>query len=254
MASVMAERGRGRELARAGRLSVRLAAGPDEVEAAQRLRWRVFGEELGARLGVDDERLDRDDFDPFCEHLIVEDECRGEIVGTYRVLFPAAARRAGRRYIETQFATDRLQALSGDLVELGRSCVHPDYRTGGTIMLLWSGLGELLAGADHRYLIGCASVPGLDGGRFAASLWRRLWADHAAPEAWRVFPLRRLAVEALAHDCELVVPPLIRGYLRAGARLLGEPHVDVEFGCVDFPVLLSLEQLGERFARRFVRA
>jgi putative hemolysin len=90
--------------------------------------------------------------------------------------------------------------------------------------------------------------------RFAASLWRRLWADHAAPEPFRVFPKRPLAVDALAHDCELVVPPLLKGYLRAGAMLLGEPHVDREFGCVDVPVLVELERLSSRYSRRFMRA
>ena len=144
MAVVMAERGRSRELARAGRLSVRLAAAPAEIEAAQRLRWQVFSEELGARLGSGADRLDRDAFDRFCEHLIVEDGSTGEIVGTYRVLFPTAALRAGCLYIETQFFTDRLRGVRSELVELGRSCVHPDYRTGATIMLLWSGLALTL--------------------------------------------------------------------------------------------------------------
>ncbi len=254
MAVVMAERVRGRELARAGRLSVRLAATPDEIEAAQRLRWRVFHEELGARPAGGGERIDRDAFDRFCEHLIVEDAATGGIVGTYRVLFPSSAQRAGCLYIETQFFTDRLRAVRGELVELGRSCVHPDYRTGATILLLWSGLGELLAGSPYRYLIGCASVPGDGGGRHAASLWRRLWAEHAAPEAWRVFPKRRLDVESLDHGCAVVVPPLVKGYLRAGGRLLGEPHVDDAFGCVDFPMLLSLGDLDGRYSRRFVRA
>jgi putative hemolysin len=254
MSAVFEQRSRSRELARGGRLVVRLAAGPDEIEAAQRLRWQVFVEELGARIATPRQGLDADRFDPFCEHLIVEDESTGGIVGTYRVLLPEPARRAGSLYIESEFSIDRLHRMRPQLVELGRSCVRREYRTGGAILLLWTGLGELLADRGHRYLIGCASVPDADGGRFAASLWRRLWADHAAPEPLRVFPKRPLAVDALAHDCELVVPPLLKGYLRAGAMLLGEPHVDREFGCVDVPVLVELERLSSRYSRRFLRA
>ncbi len=242
-----------RELARAGRMVARLARGPAEVEAAQRLRWRVFAQELGARLRGPVAGLDQDPFDPFCEHLIVVDEDSGAIVGTYRLMFPEPARRAGGLYTQGEFVTDRLAPIRGELVELGRSCVDPVYRTGTAIMLLWAGLGELLGALPYRYLVGCASVPAADGGRYAASLWRRLWATHAAPEAWRVFPRERLDVDALAHDIEVVVPPLIKGYLRAGGRLLGEPHVDRDFGCADLPILVALDGMDGRYARRFVR-
>lgn len=254
MSAVFEQRERARELARAGRLVVRLADGPREIEAAQRLRWQVFVQEMGARIDTLQAGVDADRFDPFCEHLIVEDETIGEVVGTYRVLRPEQARRAGGLYIESEFSIDRLHRMRPGLVELGRSCVRRDYRTGGAIMLLWAGLGELLAGTGHRYLIGCASVPNGDGGRYAASLWRHLWADHAAPEGWRVFPKRPLPVEVLALDCEPIVPPLLKGYLRAGAMLLGEPHVDRDFGCVDVPVLVELERLTARYSRRFLRA
>jgi len=253
MAVVFEERLRPQVLARAGRLVARVATRPDEIEAAQRLRWRVFSEEFGARPGAAADGLDRDLFDRFCRHLIVEDESIGEVVGTYRVMMPDAAARAGGLYTEGEFFTDRLRPIRAELVELGRSCVHPDYRTGATIMLLWSGLGELLAGQPAFYLIGCASVPLHDGGGYAASLWRQLWARHAAPEHLRVFPKRRLAVEDLAHDCEVVVPPLIKGYLRAGGMLIGEPFEDVEFGCVDLPMLLTPERMSARYARRVVK-
>jgi putative hemolysin len=255
MLEMLEERPPVRELARAGRLSVRLARGPRDVEAAQRLRWQVFSEELGARLPGGRRGLDLDPFDRFCEHLIVEDESSGDVVGTYRVLFPDRAREAGGLYIESEFFTDRLRALKPGLVELGRSCVRRDFRTGAAIMLLWSGLAELMSTSSCRHLIGCASVPLGDEGHLAASLWRRLWADHASSEAMRVFPKRRLPLERLGLDegTEPVVPPLLKGYLRAGGVLLGDPHVDPEFGCADFPILLELERLSARYSRRFAR-
>jgi putative hemolysin len=254
MSAVLEAPIRSTELARAGRLVARLAVSPADIEAAQRLRWRVFTEEYGARLSGSTPGVDHDIFDRFCRHLIVEDLASGEVVGTYRVMLPEQGREAGGLYVESEFFTDRLRSIRHELVELGRSCVHPDYRTGATIMLLWAGLGALLAGLPYRYLIGCASVPAADGGGFAATLWRALWAEHAAPEEFRVFPKRRLPVDALAHDCEVVVPPLIKGYLRAGGRLIGEPHHDVAFNCADVPMLLALDRIAARYSRRFLRS
>ncbi len=255
MLEMLEERPPVRELARAGRLVVRLARDRREIEAAQRLRWQVFSQELGARLASGRRGLDQDLFDRFCEHLIVEDESTGDVVGTYRILFPEPARAAGGLYIESEFFTDRLRPLKPGLVELGRSCVRRDLRTGAVIMLLWSGLAELLSTSSCRHVIGCASVPLTDGGHLAATLWRRVWADHASREAMRVFPKRRLQIERLGLEkgAEPVVPPLLKGYLRAGGVLLGDPHVDVEFGCADFPILLELDRLDARYSRRFVR-
>jgi putative hemolysin len=253
MAAVIEDRIGGAALARAGHLVARLATSPADIEAAQRLRWSVFAGELGARLAGGSPGIDRDTFDPYCRHLIVEDEQAGRVVGTYRIMLPDAALRAGALYTEGEFFTTRLRPIRHDLVELGRSCVHADYRTGATIRLLWAGLGEMLGALPHRYVIGCASVPLTDGGRFAASLWRQLWARHAAPEEWRVFPKRRLRVEDLAHDCDVVVPPLVKGYLRAGGMLIGEPCEDAAFGCADLPMLLALDRLSERYSRRFIR-
>ena len=254
MQVVSGSRARGAELARAGRLSVRLAATAAEIEAAQRLRWRVFAGELGARLATDRDGLDRDAFDAHCHHLVVEDESRGEIVGTYRAMLPDAARRIGRLYIETEFDVDGLAPIRDGLVELGRSCVHADYRSGATIMLLWSGLGSLLAGAGCRHVIGCASVPMADGGRQAADLFVSLNARHAAPGPFGVRPRDPLPVAALATGADVPVPPLVKGYLRAGGRLVGEPHVDRAFGCVDFPMMLAIDEADDRYTRRFIRA
>jgi putative hemolysin len=253
MAVVFGKQVRSGELARAGSLVARLASHGSEIEAAQRLRFAVFARELGARLESWADGLDRDRFDAFCQHLLVEDTATGEVVGTYRLMLPEQARLAGALYTDGEFLTDRLAPIRDDIVELGRSCVHPDYRSGAVIMLLWAGLGELLGSLPYRYLIGCASVSTADGGHFAATLYRRLQATHGGSEALRVFPRERLPIESLLHDCEVVVPPLVKGYLRAGGQLIGEPHHDRAFGCADFPLLLSLERLEGRYSRRFIR-
>jgi len=235
----------------AGNFEVRLARHADEVAAAQRLRYQVFAEEMGARLPNADGGLDVDMFDRFCEHLLVHDRERDEVVGTYRIMFPEQARQIGCLYADQEFWLTRLDPIRGDIVELGRSCVHPDYRSGGVIMLLWAGLGELLARRSERFVIGCVSVPMADGGHYAASLYRKLAARHQADESLRVWPKDRLPIESLYHDCDVVIAPLIKGYLRVGAQLLGEPHRDFEFGCADLPMLLPIERINPRYARRF---
>ncbi|MGC9129206.1 MAG: GNAT family N-acetyltransferase, partial [Acidithiobacillus sp.] len=123
---------------RKGERSLRLylARHQDEVEAAQRLRYRVFSAEYGAQLSGAP-GLDQDEYDPFCEHLIVEDEQCQEVVGTYRLFLPEQVHRVGRYYAQTEFDLSRLMALNVRILELGRSCVHPDYRQGAVITLLW---------------------------------------------------------------------------------------------------------------------
>lgn len=239
-------------LAGAGNLTVSLATRPSEIEQALRLRHRVFAGELGARLASSD-GLDRDIFDPYCKHLIVRDTTTGDVVGTYRVLMPEQARVLGCLYSDGEFWLTRLNPLRDSIVELGRSCVDPAYRSGAAIMLLWSGLGALLAGSGHRYLLGCVSVPTGDGGTFAANLYRKLAAQHLSDETLRVWPRDRLRVDSFAETPEAPLPTLMKGYLRAGAQLLGEPHVDHEFGCADFPMMLSLDDLGTRHRRRFLQ-
>lgn len=239
-------------LASAGALTVSLARDAGEIEQALRLRHRVFVGELGARATGDD-GIERDIFDPYCRHLIVRDTARDAVVGTYRVLMPEQARVIGCLYTDREFWLTRLNGLRGSIVELGRSCVDPAYRSGATMLLLWSGIGALLAGSGHRYLLGCVSVPMTDGGGFAANLYRRIEGRHLADDTLRVWPRDRLPIEAFADAGEAVAPPLMKAYLRAGAQVLGEPHRDFEFSCVDFPMMLRLDALNARHQRRFLQ-
>ena len=150
-------------------LHVGLANSETEILEAQKLRYRVFADEMGARLPTRSPGVDRDLYDPFCEHLIVRDEAAGRIVGTYRILSPAAARKVGGYYSENEFDLTRLQNLRSRLVEIGRSCIDADYRSGAVIALLWSGLARYMQENGYDYLIGCASGRKADGGPNAAS-------------------------------------------------------------------------------------
>ena len=238
-------------LTQAGTLTVSIACDANEIDQALRLRYRVFADELGARI-KSQAGIDRDIFDAYCEHVVVRDTARDEVVGTYRVLLPNRARALGQLYCDDEFWLTRLNPIRDALVELGRSCVHPDYRSGGVIMLLWTGIAELLSRTDCHYLIGCASVSIRDGGAVAANLYRQLAATHLADESLRVWPRERLAIEDHAPAGPVAVPALVKGYLRAGASLLGEPHRDSEFVCADFPLLLQVDRLSRRYQRRFM--
>lgn len=121
-------------------LSVGLATCEREIHDAQKLRYRIFADELGANLPTRTPGVDQDIYDPYCDHLVVRDENSGAVVGTYRILSPEKARKIGGYYSENEFDLTRLLHLRPRMVEVGRSCVHPDYRTGATITLLWAGV------------------------------------------------------------------------------------------------------------------
>lgn len=237
--------------ARRPRLHVGLAQCESEIREAQKLRYRIFAEELGARLPTRLPGIDIDLYDPYCEHLIVRDEANGRIVGTYRILSPQSAKRTGGYYSENEFDLTRLQLLREGMVEIGRSCIDPDYRSGGTIALLWSGLAHYMTQGGYRTLIGCASIGMADGGHIAANLYRRL-GEHMAPPEYRVFPRHPLPVEQLFNGQQAELPPLIKGYLRAGAYVGGEPAWDPDFNTADLLIMLPMARVDERYARHFI--
>lgn len=234
------------------RLAVRWAADEEDVRAAQRLRHAVFVRELGARISPPPGTPaghDADLFDPFCEHLLVLAD--DEVVGTYRVLTPAAARRCGGYCTETEFDLTRLRPLRPRLVEAGRACVHAEHRQGGTILALWGAL----AGFMHRnrldVMIGCGSIGMRDGGQLAADLWHQLAPAHLAAVEHHVRPRLPLPVEDLVTGRPAEAPALLKAYLRCGAKLLGAPAWDPDFGTADLPIMLRLADMPVRYRRHF---
>lgn len=241
-----------------GGLTVTWARHQDEVRAAQRLRFEVFAGEMGARLPVTVPGHDIDLFDDFCEHLLVRACADGPVIGTYRVLTPAQARRVGGTYTDTEFDLTRLRALRPRMVELGRSCVHANHRHGGVILALWGALASFMARNQLDVMIGCASIPmlhhGVVSGDAAASVWRQLRNTHLAPIQDQVFPRLALPVERLNDGLAVEPPALIRGYLRLGAKVLGPPAWDPDFNAADLPLMMRLDELAPRFRRHFLRA
>ncbi len=233
---------------------VGLARSASEIREAQKLRYRVFAEEMGATLHCREDGVDSDFFDPYCEHLIVRDETRGRIVGTYRILTPEAARRVGGYYTETEFDLTRIDHLKPSLVEVGRSCIDSDYRSGTVIALLWMKLAEYMTQNGYEYLMGCASIGMGDGGHNAANIFLSLIDKHLSPIEYRGFPRSRLPYERLINGAPVEIPPLVKGYLRAGSWICGEPAWDPDFNSADLLVLLPMSRINARYMRHFVKA
>jgi putative hemolysin len=239
-------------------VSVAWARHQDEVRQAQRLRYAVFAAEMGARLETRLAGHDIDRFDDYCEHLLVRDIDTGSVVGTYRVLPPEQAARAGGLYSDTEFDLRQLDALRPRMVELGRSCVHADYRQGGVILALWSALAEFMLRNRLDTMIGCASIPmlhnGVVSGDVAASIWRQVSQRHLAQPQLRVTPRLALPVEQLDASLPVEPPALIKGYLRLGAKVLGAPAWDPDFNSADLPMLMRIDDLPPRYRRPFLGA
>lgn len=246
-------------LATANNLEVRLARTPSEVADAQRIRYRVFYEELGARPTHrinSSIPLDGDDFDEVCDHLLVLAD--GEVVGTYRLIRRAAAARVGRFYSEAEFDIAPLLDVSGEILELGRSCVQAEWRHRGTLQLLWQGIGAYVAHHRVQLLFGCGSLPGTDVAVLAPAL-AYLRQTHLAPLELRARARVNQAIPEASHTdqpCAIrsilsLLPPLLKGYLRLGAFVGDGAVIDRQFNTTDVLVILRTEDIADRYARRY---
>ncbi|GAB2761425.1 GNAT family N-acetyltransferase [Streptomyces bullii] len=241
------------------RYTVGLARDEEDVRAAQRLRYDVFAGEMGALLPASQPGHDIDAFDAYCDHLLVREEVTGQVVGTYRLLPPDRAAVAGRLYSEGEFDLGALDAVRPGLVEVGRSCVHPAHRDGAVISLIWAGIARYMTDRGHEWLAGCCSLPLGDGGALASATWDRVRAKHLAPEEYRVRPLLPWTPEAPGSGpgeappaVRPELPALLRGYLRLGAWVCGEPAHDPDFGVADLYVLLPMRRVDPRYLRHFL--
>jgi putative hemolysin len=233
-------------------LYLSIARNPEEVAEAQRLRYKVFAEEMGAQVSGTN-GLDIDGFDQFCDHLLVRERETDRVIGTYRILNPHQANLAGGYYSAGEFDLSRISHLFDRTVEVGRACVHQDYRNGGTITMLWAGLAKYMKSHNYEYMIGCGSVPMTDGGHMAASIFAQIKEKYLSPPEYRVFPHNRLPIEALENDLEVTCPALIKGYLRLGAYICGEPAWDADFNTADMLVMLPLSRMNKRYASHFLK-
>ena len=223
-----------------------------EVRAAQALRHDIFVGEMGARLHNEIPGLDHDYLDPHCHHLLVRDGLTGQLIGCTRILTEEGARKAGGFYSQGEFEIESVLALPGRFAEIGRTCVHRDYRNGATITALWSGIADFVAARRIDYLIGCASIPLGEDGSMAQAIFSELALRYLTPENLRVRPRIPLLRRDILACGGYSLPPLLKAYLRIGAQICGDPFLDEDFGVADVFILLSTRQLARRYARHFL--
>lgn len=236
-----------------GGFTVRLAQDAKDVEAAQHLRYAVFVEELGGDgpLVDHDARLERDRFDPFFDHLLVHDDATGEVVGVYRLLQQDRADEAGQFYSEDEYDLTPLRRSGRRLLELGRSCLHADYRGGPAMFHLWQGLADYVLAHEIEVMFGVASFHGTDPQALAAPL-SLLHHRHLAPPDLRVraraFQTMDLVPEADLdrRQAMLEVPALIKAYLRLGGFVGEGAFVDHDFNTTDVCLVMDTERMNDR--------
>jgi len=248
-----------------GPLQVRLAESGADIDAAQALRYRIFYETLGARPLPEMLRLRRDfdRFDGGCDHLLVLDHTRSSrdrVVGTYRLLRREAARRLGGFYSADEYDIGPLISHTGEILELGRSCVDAAYRHRSAMQLLWSGIAAYVFHHGITLMFGCASLPGTDPEPLA-TLLSYLHHYHLAPLALRpralgerYVQMRRLAIGAIEPGRALAaLPPLIKGYLRLGGFVGDGAVIDEQFNTTDVCILVKTDLVTEKYSRHYER-
>ena len=239
------------------RYTVALARSAGEIEEAQRLRYQVFFEEMGATPAHSGGELDIDEYDADCEHLLVRDDASGQVVGCYRIMRPETARCRGAFYSDSEFDLSRLHHLRHNSAEVGRACIHPDFRSGSVIMLLWSGLAQFMLENRYEYLIGCASINLSEGHDNALAVYREMIKNNLAPSEYRVFPRHAYPVD-ISRTVESIaparIPPLLKGYARLGAWICGAPAWDADFNTADLFVLLPIARLPASYTKHFIGA
>jgi putative hemolysin len=255
---------------RLGRLEVRLAQDEAEVKAAQGLRYRVFYNEMGAHPTPEmaKQSLDFDALDQYCDHLIVIDHHADKkddaVIGTYRLVRREAAKRNGGFYSSSEYDISRLEAWDGEILEVGRSCVHESFRNRPTMQLLWRGIADYIASYGVDILFGCASLPGTDPKALAVPLTYLYHYHLAAPSLrpvalpHRYVDMRLMEPGAITMEQGLKqlrlfseLPPLLKGYLRLGGFVGDGAVVDEQFNTTDVCVLVKTDLIAERYSRHY---
>jgi putative hemolysin len=223
------------------------------IRESQRLRYRVFAKEMGAKLKSEAEELDYDEVDQYCDHMVVYDQVDEKVVGYTRLLTQYQAEKLGRFYSQGEFHLDQVLALPGRFLEIGRTCVDPDYRGSAVLTTLWSGLVEYALKGQFNYLLGCASITPGPSGFAVDAVYRNIDAKNIAPVTLQVSPSIPVPHSLRCNRDESGIPPLLKAYLRFGALICGEPCWDEDFNCMDLFVLLPLDQLQERYSKHYMR-
>ena len=246
----------------AGSLEAFIAKDINDLRASQRLRYRVFVEEMGAKASPEmmADKIDFDEFDDLCDHLlIVDNAANGKVVGSYRLLRRSRLPANRRFYTEGEYDISKALAhFKGEIMELGRSCVDKEYRNRSTIQLLWRAIGDYTGRHNVKMLFGCASFPGSDHKTHAKQL-AYLHHYHLAPEEFRSRALPSLYVPMDIYSKEQLdskeilgsLPPLIKGYLRLGGYIGDGAFEDVGYNTTDVCIILDTANITDKYLNRY---
>ena len=247
-----------------GQLTLRLAENEAEMYAAQRLRYRIFCEEMGgvANLAVQQQKRDFDMFDDACYHLLVIDNQRvgdARVVGTYRILTRSNMEKIGSFYTETEYNIDRLKKFDHDIMELGRSCVEQQYRTRPVIQLLWQGIGSFITAKNMKLMFGCASFHGVNIKEHVHAL-SYLYHYFLAPDEIRPIalpahynPMNLMKKEDVVPRAAInALPPLIKAYIRLNGYVGDGAVLDYAYNTCDVSIVLRTDQIKGRYSDRYI--
>ncbi|WP_174625546.1 GNAT family N-acetyltransferase [Candidatus Methylobacter favarea] len=241
------------KIKQSGRLECFVTRDEQWVRQAQKLRYRIFAEEMGAKLKTGAEGLDYDEIDDYCDHLIVFDDVTRKIAGYTRLLNQFQAWQLGRFYSQTEFNLDRVFAMPGRFLEIGRTCVDSDFRGSAVLTTLWSGLVKYAQQGRYDYLIGCASISPGPGGFAVDAVYRTIGAKNIAPSSLNVSPKIAVPDSLTCQRDESGIPPLLKAYLRFGVQVCGAPFWDKDFNVMDLFILLPLDQLSDRYTKHYLK-
>tara|TARA_E500000331_G_scaffold334534_1_gene359791 strand:- start:341 stop:1141 length:801 start_codon:yes stop_codon:yes gene_type:complete len=251
---------------KSGSLEVRLAENSLEIDAAQALRYNIFYEEMKANSTIKQNKIKRDvdEFDHYFDHILVFDNnikgsTKEKVIGTYR-LNRGEQFNNNPFYTSNEYNIDSLLKFNGNILELGRSCVAKDYRTGATMQLLWTFIAQYVLKYEISIMFGCASFPGIKPNVHAKS-FDYLYRNYLAPENIRPKALKDRFIEMQAIGVRKInfkeflssIPPLIKGYIRLGAFIGDGAVIDYDFNTTDVCIVLPTEKIASRYKDHYDR-
>ncbi len=243
---------------------IKIAETKEEIQAAMRLRYDVFNIEEGKGLqSAELKKIDCDEFDEHCLHLIIVEKKTSRVVGTYRVNPGPVAKAQLGFYAAREYNIEGLDELQDEILEVGRSCVHPEFRNGSVIGLLWSGISGTLVRAGLHYTLGCVSLkttdPNVGWALYEYFKFRDKLSEQLIATPVDGFELPSANMEdvdkLLSNKVALLkhIPSLFKGYLRLGVKICGVPIWDKEFGTIDFLILLNYHNMPEKYIKHFFK-
>ncbi len=242
-----------------GNYQLKTATTPTELKSAFSLRHQIFFDSAGKENGI---LYDIDQFDNLCDHLIIKDKKTGDVVGTYRMNNSSLAKDF---YSSTEFSLQKIVYSGKNCVELGRACIHQDHRNGIVISLLWRGIYSYMKNCRADILFGCSSIKNVNA-RQTALVLRYFESVDLIDAVFKTYPQYVFKVPLLeeyqseyareltsdeVNEAKNLIPPLLKSYLKFGAKVTGEPAWDSEMGCVDFLTVMRVENLSTQIERKF---